>query len=457
MEHCRKAKAAKRLAKFHKVAHLNHSCNSMQQTDIVDNQTKVALLTKETKQLRQAIANLTRKHTILTRHHQKLKDKYTNAQKELERATNVDLFLDKMVAFTQRLIESVENQQIQNTNIADIQHKPKLSEIYKLIGRYLKFYNLVPPHPWQIRDINHTRKQHAIYKSSKYVINVMKWHTKHNNAHFNLLLKRIIKMFKPQILKWFNWKNSQMNVQQSSALQAKANLTNQQIRLIQKTIRADTGNILFTNEKKILSYQKEFKLYTSKTTPIPLAIVTKNKSAKEQMPEQVFMVYQADIRDATQKLITSILNGNRFYLAPTLPQSYWYVECGYDKATSGNAESIAVAISKNYHGKYGSLLTMFVASKAKDNYMNMLTLAKSNCNRDIVNRMVRWPNVIIICKLATKGENQISMQCSSYVMTFNSEHQQFWDSKDSNDDLMIDNESITNESYETHQKCMCLS
>ena len=399
---------------------------------------QVARLTLENQQLKQQLGHSRRRQG---RHPKPQQDTINQTNnKNTNRQEGVGAVAHRLTTFIKsELNECVRNLQQQQetdhsqdgkTSTRDIIEEQELIQLHSTLSDYLHFHDLLPPRYWQIKKTDQKRKAKTVRKSVAWTISIWRWHCRHQAEPFADLLHAIFTRFKTEIRKWFHWKSDQMSVQLSSQLQQKLCLPNRQMRVLQRLVRAATGQIVLANEKDIIKHQKTFELSSATAEKVPLGIVKTNKPSKEEMPEQDFTIYTCDPKEALVKILDCVIEQNRFEFPDVMNQGMLVLEWGFDKATPGTAESIAPCVSAQSHGKYGSIVTMFVSPKAADNYYNLNILAEINHRRAITNQMFKRPNVIILIKHCLDSETEEkSIQTSSYVMCLTPDAQKYWDER----------------------------
>ena len=430
---------------------------------------QVARLTLEIQQLKQQLG---RNHRVNRRYPIPQQDiinqtnnKNTNRQEGVaviahRLTTWIKSELKRCVWNLQQQQETDHSQDAQNTK-RDIIEEQALTQLHSTLSDYLHFHDLLPPRYWQIKNTDQKRKPKTVSTSVAWTISIWRWHCRHKAEPFMDILHAMFDRFKTQIRKWFHWKSDQMSVQLSSQLQQKLCLPNRQMRVLQRLVRAATGQIVLANEKDIIKHQKTFELSSATTVKLPLAIVKTNKPSKEEMPEQEFTIYTCDPKEALAKTIDCVIEQNRFELPDVMNHGMLVLEWGFDKATPGTAESIAPCVSSQSHGKYGSIVTMFVSPKVADNYYNLNLLAEINNRREITNQMFKQPNVIILIKHCLDADTeQKSIQTSSYVMCFTPHAQKYWDERQQlppQTDVNARNVQDTQGPQMPQDECMCLN
>ena len=285
------------------------------------------------------------------------------------------------------------------------QHWGKLQDIVSVICKFGYSLGVTQPHVFKIRQINVT--QRAKQKRNKVINDVMLYMGNHDTLFSEQILDNFLIKNKNISAEMFGLKRFQMNEQDTSQLQNLLHLNNNQMKKLQRFVRSKTNAILLCNEHKLLEYQQLNLLITAITMEMDLSVCTRFVNSMSQMPVQHLPVYLVDIRDAISRLCSSTFNQGIFHMDNWVNQTQITVEIGSDKSDSGLQESVCVNIRSKHHDKYNSIVTLLTHEKVDEKYTNYMEIAKLRNKRNIINQLLKFPNVILIGKTCYNNNNEL--------------------------------------------------
>ena len=313
-----------------------------------------------------------------------------------------------------------------------------LNQIVKLICDFGYSLHITPPQIFQVRG--GSVKTRAVQKSNQLLAQVISWMGKYNNQDIDRIITDFLIKYKNKTQSLFGIKRFQLNENDSGKLQNLLHLNNNQMRILQRFVRDKTNAILLCNEHKLLEYQRNNELITTIIYSVMLQVSKRFVNTGAQMPIQELPVYTADSRDAIARLLSSILNAGKLFFHPSLPDTdFIRAEYGIDGSNNGIQHSWSVTARNKSHGKYGSLVTTLTHEKVDEKYINYLEIAKLQNNRNVVNQLLLWPNLIIIAK--TNHNCQNVLQSSRFIvfpMIFTPRTQHFINNMQKKDLVNID-------------------
>ncbi|MGB1097013.1 MAG: hypothetical protein ACPG2Y_00265 [Acholeplasmataceae bacterium] len=313
----------------------------------------------------------------------------------------------------------------------NIKHQFRLlKEINDYICQFGFAYGATPPRCFQLKVNRQERQYGANYNSICLIKNLIKYHVKFSQIHFDNVLSKFFLAHKTFIFKLFPIKQFQLNVQQTSQLQGILSMNNNQMRKMQRFVRQCTDRILLCNEALLLDFQCVHDLLTAVTLLFKFQVSSQYTNSRGQLIVQELSIYMVDIRDAISRLISSACNKGDFFIHQTLPQNRIQIELGCDKSDSGIAESVSAAVVPKSHGKFGSLLTTLTDKKVAENYYNYRAISLLNNKRMITNQLLKRPNIIILAMIYRNDMNTVlSKKFIVFPMVFETEEQERWDDK----------------------------
>ena len=282
-------------------------------------------------------------------------------------------------------------------------HWSQLNDIVAIICQFGYPLGITPPKIFQRRKRN-VQKRSQQYTNSL-LFKIIKYIGNYNIYATESILNNFLSKNYSVTLSMYKLKSFQLNVSQTQQLQSLLGLSNNKMRKMQRFIRNQTNKILLCNEKKLLNYQKSAVLVSGMTISTELQVCTRFVNSQSQMPVQDLSVYMADVRDAISRLCTATFQQQQVFIHKTLDINVWKFDIGWDKSNSGCAESVSVGIRDKFHGKYGSIVTTLTHEKVDEKYINYLQIAKINNKQEIVNQLLKFPNMIILTKTTENVTN----------------------------------------------------
>ena len=293
----------------------------------------------------------------------------------------------------------------------------------KSIHDLLHSHSLLPPTPWKCKKNNNKRGKRAIQRSITWILSTILWHCSDHQVYKQLIFELKIRLNKM-------YSNvPHLQISQCNQIQQQMSLTRWQMRILRKLLRQYCGRSIVASESKINDYLEFAKLHTGSVDAIELELTKTEQKKKPNLLRFVTEVYHANTYNALQTILNTTMNSGSFYVERPLRLPNLIVEIGWDKSDGGLTESVALGACKKYHGKYGSLATLITNGKIAENYSNYRELGAQWNKREITNRLLKLPNMLILVKYCIKNQQIVSKMISTCVMTLPMNKQNEWNER----------------------------
>ena len=277
---------------------------------------------------------------------------------------------------------------------------------------------------WRIKNVDANRAVRAERKSVLWMENMLQWHVKQDATHYQQLLKAFIMKNKSIVYENFSFKHYQLSLSEAHECQQIVNLTNWQMLALQKLFRKRKEILLFPNEQDRKMYKKQFWIESAQVHQVLLRI-TSTLVKRNQIPVKYCKVYHINEIECLGQLCASIFNNGRFYIQAPLSKHEWIYASGWDRSVEGLAQSGSLGITKNYHGKYNSVIQTLTEENVKEDESNYRELNNHWGKKTLTNQLLKFPCMIIV-SVFKRDENNIiiSKSVETCVMSLKTEYQQ---------------------------------
>ena len=296
-----------------------------------------------------------------------------------------------------------------------------LQELNKKINNILFVHNKVPPTPWKCKTENRGYK--AQRRSLLWILGCLTWHCQTDNNFQQLI---------GCLAKYFNRNDKHLSMltdEQCNEIQTTLNITVFQMRQLRRLLRKFNGRMVIISEPKLKQYQNNFKLSSAEIHCVNLELTaTEKKKQKSTLVHKAY-VYHCDVMEVLQRLLEESFLRHKYYIQKPLNPNEYIVEIGWDKSDGGLAETVSLGVTKHYHNQLGSIVTTLTDDKIAENYSNYRELAIQWNKQDITNRLLKFPNMIIIVQYVAQNNKILSKKVSAYVMSFSKRIQKQWDER----------------------------